>query len=341
MLSADPLTLGEWSWDAQSSRLAIHVDASAGYQEIDGVWTLQSVSKVLAGLSHQRLNQLFSGQPTAYEPISCRLKLSTGKSLTLTGDFAADGSASGVLMRRSDAEEWLADPSGAELEAAFQPIVSLQTGEIAGFEALARWPRAGIGHPYSPEDRGLATSMLMRASEALSSWIRDSGRRDLFVNVNVTAPDLAEEPLVALVGDLIAGHDFSPGQLRIELTEQAALRDPETVLQTVEALKEAGAGVVLDDFGTGHSSFEWLEALPADGLKVDADLIKKLERQRMQIILKSVTGLAHELGLSTTAEGVEDLGTVSLLRSLGFDFVQGFAFSRPLPALQAGKLLKA
>lgn len=341
MLSADPLTLGEWSWDAQSSRLAIDVDASAGYQEIDGVWTLQSVSKVLAGLSHQRLHQLFSGRPPGDEPVSCRLKLSTGKSLTLTGQFRADGSASGVLMRRGEAEEWLADPSGAELEAAFQPIVSLHTGEIGGFEALARWPRASAGHPYSPEDRGLATSMLMRASEALSAWIRDSGRQHLFVNVNVTAPDLAEETLVALVGDLIAGHDFSPGQLRIELTEQAALRDPETALRTVEALKDAGAGVVLDDFGTGHSSFEWLEALPADGLKVDADLIRKLERPRMQTILKSVTGLAHELGLSTTAEGVEDLETVGRLKSLGFDFVQGFAFSRPLPAAQAGKLLKA
>lgn len=341
MLSADPLTLGEWSWDAQSSRLAIHVDASAGYQEIDGVWTLQSISKVLVGLSHQRLHQLFADYTSVDEPVSCRLKLSTGKSLTLTGRFLADGSAAGVLMRRGEAEEWLADPSGAELEAAFQPIVSLKSGAIGGFEALARWPRANAGHPYSPEDRGLATSMLMRASEALSSWIRESGRHDLFVNVNVTAPDLAEESLVALVGDLIAGHDFSPGQLRIELTEQAALRDPETALRTIEALKDAGAGVVLDDFGTGHSSFEWLEALPADGLKVDADLIRKLERPRMRTILKAVTGLAHELGLSTTAEGVEDLEAVGRLKSLGFEFVQGFAFSRPLPAAQAGKLLKA
>lgn len=341
MLSADPLTLGEWSWDAQSSRLAIHVDATVGYREIDGVWTLQSISKVLAGLSHQRLHHLFSEQQTADGPISCRLKLSTGKSLTLAGEFAVDGSASGILMRHCEVEEWLADPSGAELEAAFQPIVSLRTGEIGGFEALARWPRARAGHPYSPEDRGLATSMLMRASEALSSWMRDAKRCDLFVNVNVTAPDLAEESLVALVADLIAGHDFSPGQLRIELTEQAALRDPERALQTVEALKEAGAGVVLDDFGTGHSSFEWLESLPADGLKVDADLIRKLDRPRMQTILKAVTGLAHELGLSTTAEGVEDLETVGRLKALGFDFVQGFAFSRPLPAQQAGQLLKA
>lgn len=341
MISADPLTLGEWTWNAQSQRLSVRADAGSDYQEIDGTWTLQSVSKILDGLSHQRLSRLFADGRQGGERVSCRLELSTGKALTLTGAFDISGSAEGILMRRVETGEWLADPAGAELEAVFQPIVSLKSGRIDGFEALARWPFADASHPDGREERGLATSMLMRASETLAAWIRESRRRDLFVNVNVTAPDLAEDALVALVGDLISGHGFSTGQLRIELTEQAALRDPDAVLKTVQALRDVGAGVILDDFGTGHSSFEWLEALPADGLKVDADLIAKLDRPRMQTILKTVTSLAHELRMSTTAEGVEDLGRISLLKELGFDYVQGFAFSKPLPASQAGELLKA
>ncbi|WP_018147097.1 EAL domain-containing protein [Henriciella marina] len=341
MITADPLTLGEWTWNAQSQRLSIRVDAATDFQEIDGTWTLQSVSKILDGLSHQRLHKLFTGHRPDAERVSCRLELSTGKVVSLTGAFDGAGSAEGVLMRRIETGEWFADPAGAELEAVFQPIVSLKSGRIDGFEALARWPSADASRPDGRQERGLATSMLMRASESLAAWMMASGRRDLFVNVNVTAPDLAEDALVTLVGDLISGHAFSDGQLRIELTEQAALRDPDAVLKTVEALRDVGAGIILDDFGTGHSSFEWLEALPADGLKVDADLIAKLDRSRMQTILKAVTTLAHELGMSRTAEGVEDLGRISLLKELGFDYVQGFAFSKPLPAREAGELLKA
>ncbi|MAN73824.1 MAG: hypothetical protein CME85_07860 [Henriciella sp.] len=338
MASADPLTLGEWSWDTTSDRLSVRADPGKGLDEIDGIWTLRSVTKVLDGLSQQRLENLFHASHQEGETVSCPLELSTGRSLTLAGTFDATGSARGVLMRSVDVGE-LQALALSGLEAVFQPIVSLKTGQIAGFEALARWPGGAGGNRQAPEVRGLAPTMLQRASDALSGWMKTSGRRDLFVNVNVTAPDLASEMLTDIVREIMSNHGYSTGQLRIELTEQAALRDPGQVLRTVESLKAARAGLILDDFGTGHSSFEWLEALPADGLKVDSDLVAKAERSRMQTILRSVTSLAHDLGMSTTAEGVERLESLSLLKSLGFDFVQGFAFSVPLPAEEAGELL--
>ena len=131
------------------------------------------------------------------------------------------------------------------------------------------------------------------------------------------------------------------GDLWPGLTEQAALRNAEEALETARALKRAGAGLILDDFGSGHSSFSWLEALPADGLKVDSELIARLQSPRMQAILKSVTQLASELGMSATAEGVERLEDVPAIRRLGFEYAQGFAFARPVDAVKAGELLDA
>jgi EAL domain-containing protein (putative c-di-GMP-specific phosphodiesterase class I) len=343
MLKANLLSLGEWSWDARSRRLSISTDANSGIDRLDGVWSVEALAHMLDGLSERRLRGLLDPSSTPAREASCVLSLSDGGKVRLSGTFETDGSAVGLVMRDLYFDPEIADQPGPELRPVFQPILSLGTGDIAGFEALARWhPGEQIRTSREPHgDDGLAAHMLMQSGEALASWQTDYRRADLFINVNVTAEDLARGDLDGLVRDLVEGYGFNAGQLRVELTEQAALRDAGQALDAALRLKEAGAGLILDDFGSGHSSFAWLETFPADGLKVDADLIARLGSERMQTILASITRLASDLGMSATAEGVENLDDIGLIRRLGFGFAQGFAFAHPLGAEDAGALLDA
>ena len=119
------------------------------------------------------------------------------------------------------------------------------------------------------------------------------------------------------------------------------MRDTEKVLETVNAIKSAGAALVLDDFGSGHSSFAWLADMQADALKIDPDLTRRIGDPRTEHILEAITLLASRLNMSVTAEGVEDKAMIAKLRQLHFTHVQGFAFSRPLQKEAALDFLKA
>lgn len=344
MPDADLLSLGQWRWDSDALKLIISVEASSGFEVLNGAWTLSSIGHVLEGLSRRRLYELLTEPADLAGPALCQLKLSDGRRVRLVGTYDAGGGARGVLMQDIETVVDGREDPGPDIDPVFQPILALESGEIAGFEALARWQGADgrLAHRMDRlQDAGLAPVMLMRASEALAVWQKRCAGKALFVNVNLTAQDLSKDDLPALVRDLVDGHGFEPGQLRIELTEQAALRDEKAALDAALALKAAGAGLILDDFGSGHSSFAWLEALPADGLKVDADLIARLSSGRMKAILGSITTLAAELGMSSTAEGVEQLEDVALIRRLGFGYAQGFAFARPLSGEDAERLLTA
>ncbi|WP_084418684.1 EAL domain-containing protein [Henriciella litoralis] len=344
MVKDSDISAGSWSWDATTNKLSIETQTSAGLDEIAGVWSLQSIGHVLDGLSLRRLRQALEMKQEDYRHLLCSLSLSDGKIVRMVGHFAENGNGSGSLLKAYRRHDEIRSSPGPALEAVFQPIVSLSTGEIAGFEALARWQGNAPGNHSGSDgtgDEALAPSMLIRASEALAKWCSSAPGKDVFVNVNLTGRDLARPDIPDLVAALVSGHGFEPGQLRIELTEQAALRDAMQALEVVETLRAAGAGLILDDFGSGHSSFSWLAALPADGLKVDAELIRQLDKPRVETILQGVTEIAAKLGMSSTAEGIEDLGMIKTLRGLGFDYAQGFAFSKPVGADQASAFLKA
>jgi EAL domain-containing protein (putative c-di-GMP-specific phosphodiesterase class I) len=253
------------------------------------------------------------------------------------GVFDAEGFASGVLCAVPSTGHKVARP-GPVLRPVFQPIISLHTGRTAGFEALARWTK---GTDASFEDPALASNMLIHAAQALAVWHKATGRTDLFVQVNLTARDLATRDVANLIGELISGYGLPEGVIRVELTEQAALRDMDKALETVKAIKAAGATLVLDDFGSGHSSFAWLADMPADALKIDPSLTQRIGDPRTEHILEAITLLASRLHMSATAEGVEDKAMVGKLRQLGFTYVQGFAFSKPLEETRALKFLRA
>ncbi len=222
----------------------------------------------------------------------------------------------------------MSDPALIGLEPVFQPIVDLATGQIAGFETLARWRGAPPTGPAAFADPRIGVAMVEHAAAALAEF-RGKSRRDLFVSVNLTGDDLSSGRYAVLVQALIVKYGLPFGALRIELTEHAALHDLSAAATEARAIKDAGAAVVLDDFGAGYASFLWLSEIPADGLKVDQDLVSQYQAPRMQAILKSVAALAKTLGMTATAEGVERPEIGEDLQALGYDYGQGFCYGRP------------
>lgn len=327
-------TLGTWNWNGPLARLTVSAREHDALHDLCGIWTLEAFGVQLDGLSRSRLGRtLEKGEGD----VSCALGLSDGRRVQLLGSFNAAGLADGVLVRGERAGNKAARP-GPVLQPVYQPIISLRTGRTAGFEALARWSG---GTDASFEDPALATNMLIHAAQALAVWRKATKRSDLFVQVNLTARDLATSDVAHLIEELMTGYALPTSALRVELTEQAALRDMDKALETVKAIKAVGAMLVLDDFGSGHSSFAWLADMPADALKIDPDLTRRIGDQRTEHILEAITLLATRLGMTVTAEGVEDKAMVGKLRQLGFTHVQGFAFSRPMEESEALTFLQA
>ena len=326
--------IGTWFWRSGDKKLLVSAHENSVAGDLSGDWTLEAFSVQLDGLSRSRLGRtlaLNSGE------VSCALGLSDGRRINMLGGFDADGDAAGHFVEERRAAQG-AKP-GPMLEPVFQPIISLSTGRTAGFEALARW--RGGDTDASFEDPALASNMLIHSAQAMSNWHKETGRTDLYVQVNLTARDLATVDIANLIDVLMQGYNLPAGTLRVELTEQAALRDTEKVLETVKAIKDAGASLVLDDFGSGHSSFAWLADMPAEALKIDPTLTNRIGDERTEHILEAITLLASRLEMSVTAEGVEDRAMIAKLRQMNFTHVQGYAFSRPLKADAALEFLKA
>ena len=329
--------IGEWNWDAGKAQFGVKTEPTGAFRDLAGEWNVDAFGVQLDGLSRSRLARTLVARAG---DVSCALGLSDGRRIQLSGVLDDAGNGQGHLLCEAGGSEALARP-GPVLAPAYQPIISLRTGCAAGFEALARWEGGAGDMDGSFEDPALATNMLIHATQSLAEWHAETGRRDLFVQVNLTARDLAEGAIADLIETLLQGYDLPPRALKVELTEQAALRNKEEALEAVRAIKQAGAGLVLDDFGSGHSSFAWLADMPADALKIDASLTARLGDERTEHILEAITLLAGRLGMVTTAEGVEDKAVVHRLRALGFAHVQGFAFSKPMDKDEALAFLKA
>jgi EAL domain-containing protein (putative c-di-GMP-specific phosphodiesterase class I) len=331
---------GSWSWHPATGRLVIEAPSGTPLSDLGGSWSIDALEKMLEGLSRGRLGRVFA---PGDGPVRCPLRLSNGQDVHLVGMFTSESEARGMLLTGEDFPEF--DPvdlkPGPDLVPVYQPIISLRDGRVVGFEALARWTGPGLTAPPSRwEDQALASNMLIRAAETLADLRRDARRDDLFMHVNLTARELTKSTIPALIEALTSSYELPERAIRIELTEQAALRDETKTLASAMALKAVGAGLVLDDFGTGHSSFAWLADLPFDSLKIDHGLTAKLGEARTDTILSTITLLASRLGMSTTAEGVEKREDAARLRALGFDNAQGFAFSRGIDARAALKFLK-
>jgi EAL domain-containing protein (putative c-di-GMP-specific phosphodiesterase class I) len=332
---------GNWHWRGEAGRLVIEAPTGTLLSDLSGDWSIDALEKMVEGLSRGRLAKALSTGEGG--PVRCGLRLSNGRDIHFVGAFVTDSEARGMLLSGETFPE--IDPSdmrpGPDLMPVYQPIISLRDGRVVGFEALARWDGMEVNAPPSRyEDQALASNMLIRSAETLSNLREGAKRDDIFMHVNLTARELTKSTLPALIEALMNGYKLPERALRMELTEQAALRDETQSLAAAMALKAVGAGLVLDDFGTGHSSFAWLADLPFDSLKIDHGLTSRLGQQRNDTILSTITLLASRLGMSSTAEGVEKREDASRLRALGFDHAQGYAFARPMDAGSALAFLK-
>jgi EAL domain-containing protein (putative c-di-GMP-specific phosphodiesterase class I) len=228
-----------------------------------------------------------------------------------------------------------------------QPQVDLATGRVAGCEALARWrhPHDGVLLPdaflplaaHTGLMRPVAAVVLDRALEACALWWP---RHQVPVSVNLTADDLLDPGLTDRIAATLERHGLPGSALRVELTEEALVADPEAAAKLLQAWRALGLSVALDDFGTGYSSLAYLRELPFDELKLDRVFGADLRRRTTATIVAHTVAMAHGLGLRVVAEGVESEDAWRHLHALGCDYAQGYYLSRPLPAEAATLLIR-
>jgi EAL domain-containing protein (putative c-di-GMP-specific phosphodiesterase class I) len=231
-----------------------------------------------------------------------------------------------------------------EIRAHFQPIVRVSDGEIAGFEALARWHKPGIREPLPANafigdaiDAGLgmevARVIVDEAATELAAWLKEQPGQGQFVTINISAQDLVNNDFVKIVKQAIKKHNLPEGALVVELTESHVMENIGKANQVFKALKNAGAHIALDDFGAGHSSLSRLSKLNVDLLKTDRALLEELGTSKdASIVLQGAIDIAHRLGLKVIAEGAETEALARTLKSLGCDYGQGYFFGAAEPA---------
>ena len=230
-------------------------------------------------------------------------------------------------------------PGGLEL--VYQPKLHLPSGRIDGAEGLLRW-RHPVAGPLAPEAfialaeetgniRRLTRFVLAAGVEQAARW--QALGHDLRIALNVSARDLDDVDLPRRVAGLLATHGVSPRRIVLEITESAIMGKPDTAIAVLRRLAEQGIDLAIDDFGVGQSSFAYLRKLPVRELKIDRTFVSHLADSREDhAIVRSIIELGHHLGYRVTAEGVEDVRTLEVLRQLGCDHAQGYLLARPLAA---------
>jgi EAL domain-containing protein (putative c-di-GMP-specific phosphodiesterase class I) len=238
----------------------------------------------------------------------------------------------------------------------YQPIVSLQSGAIVGFEALLRWqhPTRGIVEPgeFIPvaEETGLIRELgwwaLSEACRQLAEWRGLCPQyAELTMSVNLSVKQFLQPNFAEQVAGLLRKLQLKEGALKLEVTESTIMTDPVAAVNLLGQLKELGVRLAIDDFGTGYSSLSYLQRFPLDTLKIDRSFTSKITgatgsgQKEEAIIMRSIMPLANSLGLDVVAEGVETNEQVEFLMELQCKYAQGFFFSRPIAAADAQALL--
>lgn len=247
----------------------------------------------------------------------------------------------GQLRHAVERREWLVE---------YQPIVSVKNGNISGLEALVRWlhPHRGLIPPMEfipvAEETGLIIPMgefvLRAACQQVKAW-RDAGFPKLWVSVNLSGRQFQDQNLVQKIKQVLQETGLPSDGLRLEVTESIAMRDLAYSIKVLKELKMLGVFVSLDDFGNGYSSLSYLKQFPLKVLKIDRSFIHDIIiNQNSEAITTAIIFMARSLNLEVVAEGVETEEQLSFLKSKFCDEVQGYLFSKPLPAMELTNLLK-
>lgn len=238
-----------------------------------------------------------------------------------------------------------------EFELYYQPKIHSDTLEIAGAEALVRWnhPEMGLVFPGKfisvAEDTGLILPIgewiLDAGCKQVKSW-RKTGYKHLGVAINISALQFREKSFLDSVAAIIDRAGLEPQAIELELTESLAMAEVDQTLERLEQLRNLGLRIAIDDFGTGYSSLSYLKRFPLDTLKIDRSFVEALpESRENSAIVKAVVAMAHYLGFEVVAEGVETAEQAAFLTESRCQLLQGFYFSRAVPADQFDKMLSA
>ena len=223
----------------------------------------------------------------------------------------------------------------------YQPQVAIATGEVTGFEALARWRHAQRG--WIPPGEFIPVAERMGLIKPLTACLVELAARQLVawkeagisipVAVNVSMRNLLDPRLPATLKDIVATTGAQARRIKLEITESALMTEPARVLETMNELRALGFGFSIDDFGTGYSSLAYLQRLPVEEIKIDRSFVGELANNAgSEAIVRATIELAGGLGLDVVAEGVEDESTWQDLQRLGCSTAQGYFLSRPMPA---------
>jgi diguanylate cyclase (GGDEF)-like protein len=234
-------------------------------------------------------------------------------------------------------------PAG-EFELYYQPVVNLASGDISGFEALIRWnhPEQGLVSPAAfiplAEETGFIVPMgewvIRQACATAAQW-----PGDLSVAVNISAAQFRNPGLMQVIVGALATSGLQPTRLEIEITETVLLQNRETTLAVLHQLRELGIRIAMDDFGTGYSSLTYLQCFPFDKIKIDRSFVKDITENAGSLnIVRAVAALAKGMGMTATAEGIETREQLDRITCEGCTEMQGFLFSRPLPASEIERL---
>jgi diguanylate cyclase (GGDEF)-like protein len=267
--------------------------------------------------------------------------------------FLFEPSMSDQTLERLDLENDLRRAlDREELRVHYQPIVTLASRAVVGFEALVRWqhPTRGLVPPLAfipmAEETGLIVPLgrwvLDAACRQAAVWNATGtakGTPSLFVSVNLSARQFTQGDLVEDVRQTLVRTGLEADALELEITESVLMDQSEAGIRALRDLRALGVRLVLDDFGTGYSSLSYLKHLPLDTIKIDRTFVAGIEATADRSIVEAVIALAHGLGIGVVAEGIETDDQLDRLRELGCDLGQGYLFSRPVPAEQTAALL--
>lgn len=261
-----------------------------------------------------------------------------------------DGTMQGSMLRALKMEQEIRRGLEAkEFVAYYQPIVDLDTGDIAAFEALVRWQKAdGIVGPIEfiplAEELGLINplglQMLHMACNQIAAWQQGFPDRRLRISVNLSGKQFHQSNLLEQVETAIAQAAIPAELLELEVTESIVMDDTAAITETLKAFRDRGIDILMDDFGTGYSSLSYLHRFPSDVLKIDGSFVRRINEERESAeIVRTIILLGHNLGMEVIAEGVETVHQLAALRQMACDYAQGYYFAKPLPATEATALI--
>ncbi|WP_297733501.1 EAL domain-containing protein [uncultured Maricaulis sp.] len=232
--------------------------------------------------------------------------------------------------------------ASGEVMAWYQPIIALDTGRLAGFEALARWDRPGVGI-LSPDDfldmageldllNRISTTVRGHAAADLSSWrVAHGAAADIFISANATVSELVDPAFVTDLLETVTAAKLPAGAFKLEIAETEIMQDPDMAAAAMRRLAEGGVSLALDDFGTGYSSLARLDMLPFDVVKIDRYFVRAMMGDESAgTVVKSVIQLATHFGMKVVAEGVESAAAAERLAAMGCQYAQGYRYAGAL-----------